>query len=76
MKEMVLGNTGAVKMSKHMYVLSRASEAGSPTNHLGPGQRQDTGPGILWSVKYLDRANLVTNYQNLKKTDRTLDPFY
>ncbi len=23
---------------------------GSPTNHLGSGQRQDTGPGILWSV--------------------------
>ena len=27
-------------------------------------------------AKYLDRANLVTNYQKLKKTDRTLDPFY
>ncbi len=50
--------------------------------------RQDTGPGILWSVnrwtkperntyaKYLDRANLVINYQKLKKMDRPLDPFY
>ncbi len=30
--------------------LSRASEVGSPTNQLGSRQRQDTGPGILWSV--------------------------
>ncbi len=28
-------------------VLSRASEVGSPTNHLGSRQRQDTGPEIL-----------------------------
>ena len=51
-------------------ILSRASEVGSPTNHLGSRQRQDTGP----YVKYLDRANLVINYQ--KRTDRALDPFY
>ena len=31
-------------------ILSRASGVGSPTNHLGSRQRQDTGPGILWSV--------------------------
>ena len=28
-------------------ILSRASGVGSPTNHPGSGQRQDTGPGIL-----------------------------
>ena len=50
--------------SWHSYFLSRASEVGSPTNHLGSGQRKDTGPGILWVlyVKYLDRANLVINH--------------
>ena len=32
------------------YILSRASKVGSPTNHPGFEQRQDTGPGILWSV--------------------------
>ena len=31
-------------------ILSRASEVGSPTNHPGSRQRQDTGSGILWSV--------------------------
>ncbi len=31
-------------------ILSRASGMGSPTNHLGSEQRQETGPGILWSV--------------------------
>ena len=47
---------------------------------------------ILWSVNmwtkpdiyggasnlrsYLDRANLIIDYQKLKRTDRTLDPFY
>ncbi len=32
-------------------ILSRASGMGSPTNHPGSGQRQDTGPGILWWTK-------------------------
>ena len=36
-----------------IIILSRASEVGSPTNHLGSRQRQDTGPGI--------------DYQKLKK---------
>ncbi len=31
-------------------ILSRACGVGSPTNHPYLGQRQDTGPGILWSV--------------------------
>ncbi len=39
-------------------ILSRPSEVGSPTNHPGSGQRQDTGPGILWSV-HRWKANLV-----------------
>ncbi len=29
----------------YMYILSRTSEAGSPTNRLGSGQRQDTDQG-------------------------------
>ena len=29
----------------HSIILSRASEVGSPTNHLGSGQRQDTDQG-------------------------------
>ncbi len=33
-----------------VYILSRASEVGSPTNRPGSRQRQDTGPWILWSV--------------------------
>ncbi len=28
-----------------LYILSRASEVGSPTNHLGSRQRRDTGQG-------------------------------
>ena len=35
---------------QHIYILSRASGMGSPTNHPGSRQRHDTGPGILWSV--------------------------
>ena len=27
------------------YILSRVSEVGSPINHLGSGQRRDTGQG-------------------------------
>ncbi len=66
-------------------ILSRTSEVGSPTNHLGSRQRQDTGQGsssLLTGgldptyAKYLDRANLVINYQKLKNTDQLLDPFY
>ena len=70
-------------------ILSRVSEVGSPTNHLGYGQRQDMGQGSSSPLtdgrnlterntyaKYLDRANLVINYQKLKKKDRPLDPFY
>ncbi len=55
-------------------ILSRASGVGSPTlNHPGSRQRQDTGPGILWSVKYLDRANpVITTQQKLKKEERTV----
>ncbi len=34
-------------------ILSHASGVGSPTNHPGYGQRQDPGPGILWSADYL-----------------------
>ncbi len=53
-----------------LYILSRASKVGSPTNQLGSGQRQDTGQ------ESLDRANLVINYQKLKKTDQPLDLFF
>ncbi len=38
-------------------ILSRASEVGSPTNHLGSRQRQDTGPGILWSINRWTRPD-------------------
>ncbi len=50
-------------------ILSHAGKLGSPTNHIGSGQRQDTGQGSF-------RANLVINYQKFKKMDSTLDPFY
>ena len=39
---------------------------------LGSGQRQDTGPGILWSVHRWTNSYLQ---KNLKRTDRTFDPF-
>ncbi len=35
------------KVLFRLIVLLRASEVGSPTNHPGSRQRQDTGPGIL-----------------------------
>ncbi len=38
------------------FTLPRASEVGSPTNHPGSRQRQDTGPGIL-SNKKLKKKN-------------------
>ena len=48
-------------------ILSCASGMGSPTNHLGSGQRQGS-------------FGLLTGGLNLtppkKRTDRTLDPFY
>ncbi len=31
-------------------ILWRASEVGSTTNHPGSRQRQDTGPGVIWSI--------------------------
>ncbi len=40
-----------------VYIFSRASGVGSPTNHPGSGQRQDTGPGILWSVHRWTKPN-------------------
>ncbi len=73
-------------------ILSRASEVGSPTNHLVSRQRRDTGQGSSSPLtggldltprgehntyaKYLGKANLVINYQKLKNTERLLDPFY
>ncbi len=33
------------KLSFHSMILWRASEAGSPTNRLGSGQRRDTDQG-------------------------------
>ena len=40
----------SARLSFCLYILSRASWVGSPTNHPGSRQRQDMGPGILWSV--------------------------
>ena len=45
-----------LQIYRREFILSRASEAGSPTSPLGSGQRQDRGPGIL---NYL--------YKNFKK---------
>ena len=42
------------------YILSRASEAGSPKNRLGSGLRRDTG-------RYLS-IYILTAYQKLKNT--------
>ncbi len=58
----------------HIIMLSRADEVGSPTNHLGSRQRQDTGQ--VSSSPLTGGLNLVINYQKLKNTDRLLDPFY
>ncbi len=71
-------------------LLSRVSEVGSPTNHLGSRQRRDTGQGsssLLTGGRNLTPTGeppernmyakyLVKNYQKFKKTDRPLDPFY
>ncbi len=38
---------GLFTLKQLHYMLSRASDVGSPTNHKGSGLRQDTGPGIL-----------------------------
>ncbi len=43
-------------------ILSRASGVGSPTNHPGFGQRQDTGPVILWSVNRWTKPGLDRTY--------------
>ncbi len=78
-----------MNLSGPSAILSRASKVGSPTNHPCSRQRQDTGPGIFWSVhrwtkpnglthvKHLNITSLVIAiYKKLKKeTDRTLDPF-
>ncbi len=34
-----------IKFQPLIYILSRASEAGSPTNRLGSGQQRDTDQG-------------------------------
>ncbi len=57
-------------MELERYIMLRASEVGSPTNHLGSRQ-QSQG-----SSSPLDTVNLVINYQKWKNTDRLLDPFY
>ena len=83
--------------TNYVFILSCASEVGSPTNQLGSRQRRDMGQGsyslltggrdltptgdpptcgVTQSAKYLDKLNLMINYQKLKKTDRPLDPFY
>ena len=78
-------------ISLNSKILSRASEMGSPTNHLGSRQLQDTGQGSSspltggWILthtgepptctehntytKYLDKVNLMINYQKLNNTD-------
>ncbi len=39
------------EVSAQFYILSRASEVGFPTNHLGSGERQDTGQGSFSPLK-------------------------
>ncbi len=56
---MFLINVHSEKKTLLSNILSRASEVGSPANHLG--SRRNT------HVKNLDRANLVIDYQKLKK---------
>ena len=65
-----------------MYILSPASEVGSLTNHLGSRQRQDTSQrpfspltgGLdltpTGSLQYLSKVYLMTDYLELKNTDR------
>ena len=56
------------------YILSCASEAGSPTNCLGSGQRRDTDLGLSACekhktyAKYLDKVYIMTDYLKLKNT--------
>ncbi len=47
-------------------LLSRASGLGSPINHPGSRQWQDTGPGIL------DKAILVITTQKFKKKEERI----
>ncbi len=56
-------NTANPPPPPNKYILSCASEMGSPTNHPDSGQRQDTGSGILWSVH---RWTIAT-YKKFKK---------
>ncbi len=57
-------------------ILSHAREVGSPTNHPGSGQWQNTGPGILWFVHRWTNSLSNSYLQKiLKRTDRTFDPF-
>ncbi len=67
-------HSGVVVDRLLIIVLSHAGEVGSPTNHPGSRQRQDTGPGILWSVNRWTKPDI---YFFLKRRmDRTLDLFY
>ncbi len=47
-------------------ILSRASGVGSQTNHPGSRQRQDKGPGILWSVHRWTKPNTFGGASNLR----------
>ncbi len=57
-------------------ILSRASEVGSPTNHLGSRQRRDTGQGssspLTDGLDLTPTVNLMINYQKLINMDRLL----
>ncbi len=63
-----------------VIILLRASEVGSPIDHLGSRQRRDTGQGssspLTGRLDLTDKVNLMINYQKLTNTDRLLDPFY
>ncbi len=53
----------------YYIILSRASGVGSPTNHPGSGQRQDTH---LWSIHRWTKPNIK---MFKRRTDHTLDPY-
>ncbi len=50
-----------------------ASKVGSPTNHLGSGQRRDMDQGPF---NLLTGGLDLVNYLKLKNTDRFMDLFY
>ncbi len=58
---------GSIAFSLFIYIVACQWGGGSPTNHPGSRYQQDMGQRSFGPLT--DRANLVTNYQNLNLKD-------